>query len=303
MLFYEPITIGKIVDYSFKLVFSNLKNILKVFGIFVGITIGLFFIFGLGIFFFIKDSHLSFNKDFPYFMENPNLINLIIIGIVVGTIFVIVILVISLFYSIMLFDIFIKGFMGEIWALRESFEIARKKFFSTLLLSFLGSLMVFGGFLLCCIGIFPVSTLIMFAFPALLFENLSGTRSISRSIELVTKDFWTTFGYYMLLFAIIMALSVIYQIFASVVQVFLPLFLKDIKEFNYTTLFPVIVVFIVFFIINMIYTLFTNAFTMAYYVLLYFNQRIKYENFGIERLTEHIPDDSLDRRIGDEHQE
>jgi len=41
----------------------------------------------------------------------------------------------------------------------------------------------------------------------------------------------------------------------------------------------------------MIYSLFTSAFSSAYYILLYFNYRIKYENFGIERLTENIIED------------
>jgi len=292
MLFYEPVTIGKIVDYSFKMVFSNLKNILKIFAIYMGIILGLLIICGIGVFLFIKEKKLNiYPENLPFFIQNSNLSGIIISGIIFVLIFLIFAIVSYLFYSIMSFDIFIKSFLGEQWILKESFIMASKKFFSSLLLSFLSSLMMIGGFLLCCVGMFPIGALVIFSFPALIFENISPTKSISRSIDLVTKDFWKSFGYFMLLFLIISSLSIIYQVFASIANVFISFFFKDVKEFSPTLIIVIVILISIFFIINMIYSLFTSAFSSAYYILLYFNYRIKYENFGIERLTENIIED------------
>ncbi len=291
MLFYEPVSLGKIVDFSFKLVFSNLKNYFKIFALYYGIILGFTLLFIAALFYGVKSYGFNFNNidNFPYFLNDSNVTNIIIIGITISVAFIILMTICSIFYTIMTFDVFLKAFLGQVWTLRESFELAKRKFFSTLVLSFLSFFIMLAGILLCCIGIFPLMTLIVFAFPSLLFENLSGTKAISRSVDLVTKDFWVTFGKVMLLFAIIASFSVVYNALTAIAQIFLPFVAKN-SELSTQKIVFIVIFMIVFFIINIIYSLFINAFTNAYYVLLYFNQKIKYENFGVEKLTEEIPD-------------
>lgn len=286
MLFYEPLSIGKIVNLTFKVIFINIKNFLKVFIIYFVIVIVILLLSGLLFFSLAKPYNFIFSKNFPYILKDANFIMTVSILLII---FFVIILIISVCYSIMNFDICIKAFLEEKWELRSSFNLVKQKFFSSLGLSILSFLLILAGFLLCCIGFLPIRVLIVFAFPLLLFENTKTFRAISRSIDLVSKNFWDIFGKIILLFIMIIIFNGVYNIFFNIIfQLYfqLPLWkfltLTNYKELFLNNMFFLLLIILIFFINQTIYTTFINIFTTAYYVLLYFNHIIKYEKLTIE---------------------
>ena len=63
------------------------------------------------------------------------------------------------------------------------------------------------------------------------------------------------------------------------------------QEFTIDKIIIIAIIFTLLFIIYIAYSIFISAFSNAYYVLLYFNYKIKYENFGVENLISKMPEE------------
>jgi hypothetical protein len=188
----------------------------------------------------------------------------------------------------MIYDIFAKSFIGEEWNFKSSFKYVRSKFWTIFLAGFLCFFIIIGGYLMCCIGVFPMMALISLVLPAIICEKENATGAISRSFKLVSYSFWRVFGSVVLFTFIVQALSIVFQIGFQ----FLPMMIQSLDNGkNIQMIVLISIISIITYILYIAYTILASALTAAFYVLIFFNQKIKHENFGVEMLAESMATD------------
>ena len=141
---------------------------------------------------------------------------------------------------------------------------------------------------MCCIGVFPMLALISLVLPVIIYEKENATGSISRSFKLVSYSFWRVFGSVLLFTIIVQALSLVFQIGFQ----FLPLMIQSLNSGrNIQMIIFISILSIITYILYLAYTILASALSAAFYVLIFFNQKIKHENFGVEFLANSITAD------------
>jgi hypothetical protein len=279
----KPMDLGKLLDRTFKMTFSNFRKNIKLFLIFTGIFFGTLVLFTL-----IGVVYYFFNKGLFENLSDPSgFLPLLPVLIPVILIFTIIMTVVSIFYNGMLFDVFIKSFLGKDWNIKDSFLFIRQKFFTIFVSGILCFFVLVGGILMCFIGVIPMSVFICLVLPAILFENKSITGSVSRSFKLVSYSFWSILGYSILLNIIIsFGASILQYVFVGIFGLLSFLYKNDYGNMTFITL--MIVFAVVFIIFYLVLCLIIYALNSAFYILIFFNQKIKFENFGIEMMTNSI---------------
>jgi len=279
---FKPMRFGDVIDKTFRLTFGNLRNYLKIFIIFYGV---LFLIIGLIAIKIYSIYTNAQNLEYSLFF-NDNLYILVILGLV-GAFSA---LIFSTFGLGMTTDLFSKSFLGEYWDFRNSFLYVKSKFWSIFVSSFLSVLVVLCVILCFFIGVYPATILISCVIPALINEDLTGSGSIKRSFELTKNKFWSLFGSFILFSFLNSALGFIYQIFISIFTVVASV----APNFGALTGERISVVTIIFYLFlftsTVLYICVVGALSTAYYVVQYFNQRIKFENFGAEVMSQNLND-------------
>lgn len=279
---FKPMRFGDVIDKTFRLTFGNLRNYLKIFIIFYGV---LFLIIGLIAIKIYSIYTNAQNLEYSLFF-NDNLYILVILGLVAAF----SALIFSTFGLGMTTDLFSKSFLGEYWDFRNSFLYVKSKFWSIFVSSFLSVLVVLCGILCFFIGVYPATILISCVIPALINEDLTGSGSIKRSFELTKNKFWSLFGSFILFSFLNSALGFIYQIFISIFTVVASV----APNFGALTGERISVVTIIFYLFlftsTVLYICVVGALSTAYYVVQYFNQRIKFENFGAEVMSQNLND-------------
>lgn len=279
---FKPMRFGDVIDKTFRLTFGNLRNYLKIFIIFYGV---LFLIIGLIAIKIYSIYTNAQNLEYSLFF-NDNLYILVILGLVAAF----STLIFSTFGVGMTTDLFSKSFLGEYWDFRNSFLYVKSKFWSIFVSSFLSVLVVLCGILCFFIGVYPATILISCVIPALINEDLTGSGSIKRSFELTKNKFWSLFGSFILFSFLNSALGFIYQIFISIFTVVASV----APNFGALTGARISVVTIIFYLFlftsTVLYICIVGALSTAYYVVQYFNQRIKFENFGAEVMSQNLND-------------
>jgi len=278
---FKPMRFGDVIDKTFRLALGNLKNYLKIFAVFYGV---LFLIIGLISLKIYSIYNNAQNLEYSlFFNDNLNII------VILGIIGVISAIILSTFGSGMTTDLFSKSFLGEYWDFRNSFLYVKGKFWSIFVSSIIGVLVVLGGILCFFVGVYPATILISCVIPALINEDLTGVGSVKRSFELTKNKFWNLFGSFILFSFLTSALGFIYQIFISIFSVVVASTPKFIASSGTHISILTILVYLIFFIVTVLYICVVAALSTAYYVVQYFNQRIKFENFG----TEVLPQNSI----------
>ncbi len=279
---FKPMRFGDVIDKTFRLTFGNLRNYLKIFIIFYGV---LFLIIGLIAIKIYSIYTNAQNLEYSLFF-NDNLYILVILGLVAAF----SALIFSTFGLGMTTDLFSKSFLGEYWDFRNSFLYVKSKFWSIFVSSFLSVLVVLCGILCFFLGVYPATILISCVIPALINEDLTGSGSIKRSFELTKNKFWSLFGSFILFSFLNSALGFIYQIFISIFTVVASV----APNFGALTGERISVVTIIFYLFlftsTVLYICVVGALSTAYYVVQYFNQRIKFENFGAEVMSQNLND-------------
>lgn len=275
---FKPMRFGDVIDKTFRLTLGNLKNYLKIFVIFYG---ALFLIIGLISLKIYSIYNNAQNLEYSLFF-NDNLNILAILGII--GVFSAIIL--STFGSGMTTDLFSKSFLGEYWDFRNSFLYVKRKFWSIFVSSFLGVFVILGGMLCFFVGVYPATILISCVIPSLINEDLTGSGSVKRSFELTKNKFWNLFGSFILFSFLTSALGFVYQIFISIFSVVVASAPKLIAFSGTHISILTILVYLIFFIATVLYVCVIGGLSTAYYVVQYFNQRIKFENFGKEVLPQ-----------------
>ena len=141
-----------------------------------------------------------------------------------------------------------------------------------------------GGFLLCFVGVIPATVFVSLIIPVLVYENVGAIESFKRSITLVKNDFWLILIQIFVLQLILSFLSGFIQLFSIGFSAIIPQISGSTPNSAMIILF--VAISILFLIAIIIVSFFSSAFSISFYVILYFNQRVKVEDFGVERLTE-----------------
>jgi hypothetical protein len=226
--------------------------------------------------------YLFNGKSFEKFSDPKVILPFLVFMIPIFILIVILFMVIWAVYTGMIYDLFVKSFLGEEWNFKESFKYVKSKILSIIISYILIFFILIGGYIMCCIGIIPMMAFISLVLPALMFEKVSSTNAISRSFKLVSYSFWRVLGSIILMGIIVGALSVIFQIFFQ----FISLFGVSMNLFTGQYMNLWIVIIVVIYILYLMYSIIANALTNAFNVILFFNQKIKFENFGVEQLAE-----------------
>ena len=262
----KSMDVGSILDRSFKLVFDNFRNCLKIIIIYYPLS-------------------LLFNL-LPFFLKVSTSVN-------VSFIFNIADFLISIIFTSMFIDLFIKGFLKKEWKFIDSLKFIMTKYGIIIGASFLSFLIIIGGVFLFIIGSLIFATFLMFVIPSVLYENKSPGAAISRSFKLVSYNFWSILGAILLILIIFIGIVLVLIILLGVSFGILFSFdkslidslrnLNQIQIPNFTIGFIIlgIIIILLYFILILISTFVGSAFT----VIMFFNQKIKNENFGVEILA------------------
>ena len=276
----RPMDIGMMLDKTFRLCFSNLKKYLKVFLIYFAV----FLLFSLIIAGIFLGFYFFNGKSFEKFSDPKVILPFLIFMIPIFILIFIVLLIIWAFYTGMIYDLFVKSFLGEEWNFKDSFKYVKSKIFSIIISYILIFFILIGGYMMCCIGILPMMAFITMVLPALMFENISASNGISRSFKLASYSFWRVLGSKLLMGIIVGALSIIFQVFFQ----FISMFGISMNLFTGQYMNVWIAIIAAVYILYLMYTIVANALTITFNIILFFNQKIKFENFGVEQLAERM---------------
>jgi hypothetical protein len=213
-----------------------------------------------------------------------------IINIISIFIYYFVLAFVMVFFNAVYNDFYLKYYFQEKWGFKTSFKFISSKYVTLLAASTLCLLMIAGGFVFFIIGSMVFGTFLSFVYPAIIFEGKKTGQSISRSFKLASYNFWGLLGTYCLYFLIILvSLLFVAGILSIPIIVFYinnSVLFKNILSSSNS--FFIIIIVIVYFILYFVYLLIVTSLTTSLNVILFFNQKVKHEQFGIEAMVESI---------------
>lgn len=266
---FNPLTIGKLLDRAFRLTMGSLRRHIKTHLIFGGLFTALTVIFIAAM------AMIGLTSGGAGALDEE-----IIIRIVMG-LYLLILLPISLFWYIMVYDMLIKGTLGKEWHFNDSFSLARRNFWKVTLCGLLSTLILAAGTLFFLVGYFGALAFLVSVMPAILYEKRGIGSSIKRSFKLTSYSFWSVAGTVMLYLLISFGINMVFNIIKSV-----PVFMIYRFTLSLSLLFYIvsgILNFIQIIVMLLVYILGSALFTG-----IYFNQRLKYENFGTELMAENM---------------
>ena len=164
--------------------------------------------------------------------------------------------------------------VGQRYSALESLRFAAARFRPLLWISLLYFLALIGGLVLLIVGIVWVWVLFALNTPALLFEDLRGTKAMGRSRALVKGHWWRTFGAMLVMQLITLVLaSVIGALIGGVILVN-----SENEVVNATVLTAA----------NVVAYAVSLPLTAALTTYIYFDLRVRKEGYDIQMLAERI---------------
>jgi hypothetical protein len=287
----KPLDLGGILEKTFRLTFSNLIKNIVLFLIYFGIIICVFIGIAGVVIYLIQTNKIdpdminfmNFFQTYDYTLLQNSIQSLfgIFIPLIPFLILAyIIFFIVQVFYNGMLNDIFIKSITGETWNFKSSFNFIKTKFWRLAGTGFISGFIILGGFILCCIGIIPAVIIIAFFIPAILFENKKIGESVSRGFKLISYNFWGIIGTFLLLYLIEIVVSLIFNGITGVINIFF-ISLKTGENANIYLIVNTLVLYIVRAPLSILY----QALDTAFFNVIFFNQKVKHENYGIEVLA------------------
>lgn len=271
----RPLTIGQLLDKTFRL---SLKCIIKnivTHLIFGGIMIGALVACGVVIA-VLSASSMLVTPGYNY--EVVMVVMMILIMLIFTPITIV-------WYSI-LFDMQIKGYLNERWRLKSHFKPVFRKFWIIIGAGLLSIPIIALGYVALFIGVIGSFALLCSVMPVIIYEDLGPLKAIKRSFKLTSYSFWTVTGQMGLFMVITFGFLFILN-GARMVPTYLisAMNLSGLSaSFLYLTIAALSFLYIMF-------SCFTYILGVTFYTLIYFNQRIKFENFGMEMMAEEMVKD------------
>ncbi len=297
----KPMGVGSLFDKTFRMSFSKFKDVLKInllFFLFLLVlfgAIGALLYFG-GFYTKITGQFSNIVSDISS-MSSSQVMSLA--GPIMGWTFVLIILLLipAMFYSGLMSHLFLQSFVGEKWTLRESFKVVGKKLgslmFSLLPMIGIGLAIAIGagivlailmlilkiagiiiGYIALIIFMLYVAVVYAMVCPVIIKENLPGGQAVMRAFKLGSYNFFGLVGAYLLLFLLLIFIAII---FGAVFQLFNFIFSGSAMIMMIS-----VGVYALFYILL---ELFLGAVAAAFIVSIFYNQKIRYESFGVESLV------------------
>ena len=274
----KPLDIGGIFNTAFRLSFSNFKKFFKVFLIYSAIYI-LFYIL------YAASTVLSVQY-------------IILRGAALLIYYTAVYFLTSVFSGIYT-DFFLKAYLGEEWNLKSSSRLVFSRFGTLLFATFLAFLIICGGFILLIIGCIVFGLFLSFIYPVIIFEEKTAGKAVARSFKIVSYSFFRLLGTYFIYILILLA-SII--IIGGIISIPLMLYLMNNQEIiknladNLTPgyIIPLIIFAVVYLILYFVYLMLITSLSSALNIVLYINQKVKFEQFGIENMVESLTAENID---------
>lgn len=164
--------------------------------------------------------------------------------------------------------------VGQRYSAGESLRFAAARFWPLVLVSILYFLALIGGVLLLIVGIVWVWVLFSLAVPALLFEDLRGTKALGRSRALIKDHWWRTFG-------AMLVMQLITAILAAVLAALIGgVILVDSENEALNA--------VVLTVANVVSYAISLPLTAALATYIYFDLRVRKEGYDIQLLAERI---------------
>lgn len=277
----RPMALGQIIDKTFRLAFSTIKNHLLLFLAFGGIFLVATIIMTAAIMvpiFIMEFTMGGIESNSPLY-----------IGIIVITaiLFSVVFIAASIFYYGIIYDLSIKGYLGEEWTFASSMRLIRSKFWAILFGNIITMLLITAGYMLCCIGLPPALALTAFVMPAIIYERKGPGQAVGRSFNLAGYNFWPVLGSVLLMYVVVFGLSMVLNMVMQIPMMFITPLMSS-GESSIAVIIALIAFTIIFMILYLLYSIAAYIILAAFQTILYFNQRVKFENFGVERMAESL---------------
>jgi len=279
-----PLNFSSSFNYCLSLFKFSIKDYLKIFLVFqLPSSVLIILLTNLTSVFSVKPGVSLSNLPFTMSQNSYNFSDIITL-IPVIILITIIILLLSVIFRGMVCDLYLKTYSNNVWTFKSSLNYIKNRFGSILGGFFLVILMTIGGILCFCIGIIPVMVFTLFIFPVILFENTKAFDSISRSINLIKKDFWRILS--ILLVYIIIAFG-IYASYTLIIQFVASSFYQAKGEaLNSLIMSGPISFQLIYLSLNVLCSFIISGFASALEVVLYFNQKVLREDYGVQK--EHV---------------
>jgi|GEM_PF-5491215 len=323
MLELKIMDIGAIFDKSFRMIFN--KNFLKIIGLMLILTFiaNLSQILIIRIFYPNYLTLLNPMNNWGNITSNPAIL------IIISIIFLLIIFIVYAFFSALSMDLFKKLFLQKEWTLRSSIKEIKNKihkiflffllmiviffvimFFYTIAITIISGLL--GAVLSLISPVLVIIAMIIFiiaylfmaaiiislfslAIPIIIVEGKNMIDSVMRSMKLVGHSFWRIVGTITLLLCILFFLFIILLlIFGIFTAIYFAIINNDTKTNLISNVNILSVITIIFNIIISLLFYFILGLVLSFVLLIFYNQKIKIENYGIEFLAETMISESLE---------
>lgn len=288
----RPLTFGQAIDKTYRLGFACIRSFLPVyifnFILFSAVSALSSYVFSLiteNDFIDIFSGHTLSSGQLS---ESP-LELFIFYGITIA------ITLLAVYGTALIMSLTIKSYLNqEADPWHEAGRIA-KKYPAILFAAVIATLITSVGVLGCGIGVLATMMFVIFYIPAMVHEDAGSIEAIKRSIKLTTYSFWQLLG------GLILAGIIISPLTFGVELLINPLILKlshitgGYKELmvgllNGSETFREFTVLLAagtaILMTKLAVSIIVTAMTASFYTVLFFNQKVRFENYGMERMAE-----------------
>jgi hypothetical protein len=285
---------GEIFDTAFKMIFRCFKYIflMHLFFLLIEAVTGLVSVGFISIF-----SSESLQQILTRFILRSYIPTQGLLQVIYQLFSTVISMVISIIHGAMLNHLFINNYLGKGWTVRQSLDMLYNKFWALVGAWLVISLMITAGIIALCVGALVMFSFTLFVVPIIIHEDRPVSSAISRSFSLVSRNFWAITGIITIVFCIGL-FFIMLQLYGF--RIFKYFYGRMVMESTYdVTLVDFFLgdsipgsagmILLVAGVKNLgfaVYTLVVGSLFPLFPVLLYFNQVIRHENFGISSMIE-----------------
>lgn len=294
----KPLTFGQVIDKTCRLGFSCIRSFLPVYLL-------NFFLFTA---FFALSNYifsLMINIDFIDIFSghalssgrlNQNILELLLYYVVISFVTLPAIYTIAIIMSLT-----IKSYLNQEANLWKEAGYIAKKYPAILITAIIATFIILLGTLACGVGMFTAMLFLAFYIPAMIYENNGIFGAINRSIKLTSYSFWQLLVTFFLPGLIISLFSLGVELVVNSLILKLSGIEGGYKDLmvgllnggeNFRNFTVLLAAGTAITMINVTLSIIDIAMRTSFHIVLFFNQKVKYENYGMERMAEFFAEGS-----------
>lgn len=288
----KPLNFGEVIDRTYRLGFTSIRAFLPVY-LFNFLLLSA--VSALSSYIFSQLTDFSFIDIFSgHTISNGELVGnfqalLLYYGVTIA------VSLIAIYSAALIISLTIKIYLKKEVNLRQEAGRIALKYPLILTTAIIATFISSFGILGCGIGVLATSIFMIFYMPALLHEEVGVFAAISRSARLVSYSFWQLLGVFLLAGLLISPLSIMVELLIN------PFILKisnisgGYKELmvgllNGSETFREFTVLLAagtaILMTKLAVSIIVTAMSSSFHIVLFFNQKVRFENYGVERMAE-----------------